>query len=165
MTMMDNTGVNRNKSDKNYNPNVLVTKTTIETVVDSMDDLTHILERSRVTLHLYQHHQQQQRLQRLANTITPLLEIVSGIYHDHVLPPPPLAAVSNDIPQTLLNSGLVREVLMLVVATRTTTPLLSKFHPTYHTLSPVFFKSKEKIAAGLEYPGDTALSTDSSLTK
>jgi hypothetical protein len=179
--IVDNTRDRRcNNNDNNNKTNVMVTTTTIETVVDSMNDLAHILERSNATLHRYQQFQQQQQQQqqqllarrhRLATAMTPLFEILSGIDHDRVRD----VDYNNnnnsnhfDIPQTLLNSGLLRQVLTLVLATTTKVesastssacvPPLSKYHPIYHAiwgLCMLYFNIVGKYV--FRFPGTIAM--------
>jgi len=74
------------------------TQSTVDAIVDSMNDLSHVAERAK-----------QSYKENLPNTLIPILEILSGIYYDHVD-----KQSSALVPQTLMNSGFLRQILALV---------------------------------------------------
>lgn len=83
-------------------------RVTLDAIVDSMNDLEHILERG-----------QQAYKQNLPNTLIPILETLSGVHYDRLNNDNVATAPSyrgSTIPQTLLNSGLLRQVLSLATA-------------------------------------------------
>ncbi|KAG7352620.1 hypothetical protein IV203_008668 [Nitzschia inconspicua] len=95
----------------------------VETVVDGMNDLTHILERT-FTNETYQ--------QRLPTTLIPLLEILTGIHYDRVYHN--LATVTeNATAQPLLNSGFLGQMLALAIRP-SQEGQLPPSHPLYHAL-------------------------------
>lgn len=83
-----------------------LTQVTIDAIIDSMNDLEHIIERG-----------QQMYKRNLPNTLIPILEALSGIHYDRVdnnnVATAPYYKGST-IPQTLLNSGLLRQILSLI---------------------------------------------------
>eukprot|EP00531_Pseudo-nitzschia_arenysensis_P009279 CAMPEP_0116140024 /NCGR_PEP_ID=MMETSP0329-20121206/13619_1 /TAXON_ID=697910 /ORGANISM="Pseudo-nitzschia arenysensis, Strain B593" /LENGTH=728 /DNA_ID=CAMNT_0003635095 /DNA_START=24 /DNA_END=2208 /DNA_ORIENTATION=+ len=84
------------------------TQVTLDALVDSMNDLEHIMERG-----------QQAYKQNLPNTLIPILESLSGIHYDRLNNNSVATAPyyrGSTIPQTLLNSGLLRQVLSLATA-------------------------------------------------
>lgn len=79
---------------------------TIEAIVDCMNDLEHIIERG-------QNHYKS----NLPNTLIPILETLSGIHYDRLNNNNVGTAhcyKGSTIPQTFLNSGLLRQILVLV---------------------------------------------------
>jgi len=84
------------------------TQVTIDAIVDSMNDLEHIMERGH-----------QAYKQNLPNTLIPILETLSGIHYDRLNNNNVATSPSyrgSTIPQTLLNSGLLRQILSLAAA-------------------------------------------------
>jgi hypothetical protein len=99
---------------------------TIETLVDCMNDLAHVLERASDT-DWYQ--------ERMSGSMVPFLEILSGIFHDHFdsRNSAIIGRSSSSVAQTLLHSGFLRQVLSQVhVCGENKTPPLQ--HPIYHAL-------------------------------
>ena len=79
---------------------------TIEAIVDCMNDLEHIIERG-------QNHYKS----NLPDTLIPILETLSGIHYDRLNNNNVGTAhcyKGSTIPQTFLNSGLLRQILVLV---------------------------------------------------
>mmetsp|Transcript_14116 Transcript_14116/g.32859 ORF Transcript_14116/g.32859 Transcript_14116/m.32859 type:complete len:554 (+) Transcript_14116:1699-3360(+) len=79
------------------------TQKTLDTIIDVMNDLEHIVERG-----------QQIYKKNLPHAIMPILETLSGIYYDRLANNNPATVPgykSSVIPQTLLNSGFLRQIL------------------------------------------------------
>lgn len=83
--------------DRTYTPQ------TIDVVVDSMNDLTHVVERS-IAGGAYN--------VNLSNVLIPIVEVLSGVYYDQV---DTVRPTKSSIPQTLLNSGFLRQILVLAM--------------------------------------------------
>lgn len=84
------------------------TSVTIEAIVDCMNDLEHIIERG-----------QKHYKSNLPNTLIPILETLSGIHYDRLNNKNVTTAhcyKGSTIPQTFLNSGLLRQILALVAS-------------------------------------------------
>lgn len=82
------------------------TQATIDAIVDSMNELEHIIERGH---QIYR--------SNLPNTLIPILETLSGIHYDRLNNNNVATAPSyrgSRIPQILLNSGFLRQILSLI---------------------------------------------------
>lgn len=106
------------------------TQVTIDAIIDSMNDLEHIAERGR---QIYK--------RKLTNTLISILDTLSGIHYDRLNINNATTSPyykSSTIPQTLLNSGFLRQTLSLV-ATRNDEnnddrPVSSDFLGFHHAL-------------------------------
>ena len=78
------------------------TQLTVDTILDSMNDLSHVVERAG---HSYK--------TNLQHILIPILECLSGIYYDRVNDK---KQPDSSVPQTLLNSGFLRQILSLATA-------------------------------------------------
>jgi hypothetical protein len=97
---------------------------TVETVVDGMNDLAHLLERATAISDTY--------AKRLPTTLVPLLEILTGIHQDRV---DSHRTVSDNVTaQAILNSGFLRQVLILAFSPQEAATTLSPNHPMFHSL-------------------------------
>jgi len=106
------------------------TGATIDAVIDSMNDLDHVIERG-CSIHK----------RNLRNTLIPVLETLTGIRYDQLNNKSvALASYYNGsiIPQTLLNSGLLRQILSLANIENDESnddkPVLSDFLGFHHAL-------------------------------
>jgi hypothetical protein len=77
------------------------TPLTISAVVDSMNDLCHVVERAAATGYK----------DNLTHSVIPILELLTGITYNERRP----LAPNSTIPQALLNSGLLRQLLVLAL--------------------------------------------------
>lgn len=82
-------------------------KMTIDAIVESMNELEHVVHRG-----------QESHKKNIPNTLVPILEVLSGIHYDRVdnNSIATLASYykSSTIPQTLLNSGFLRQILSFI---------------------------------------------------
>ncbi|MGK3738772.1 MAG: hypothetical protein ACI8RD_010307 [Bacillariaceae sp.] len=118
------------------------TQSTVDDIVDSMNDLSHVVERAEQTYK-----------KNLPNTLIPILEILSGIYYDHV--DNNILSTSSSVPQTLLNSGFLRQILALVTLDEASTGDLLGFHHALWGLCQSFPKIVGKYV--FRYPGSSQI--------
>jgi len=117
------------------------TRVTMDAIIDSMNDLEHVVERGHL---IYK--------RNLPNTLIPILDTLSGIYYDRVNNNSVTTAhyyKGSMIPQTLLNSGFLRQILSLV-ATVTDENVLG-FHHALWGLCIAYPKTVGKYV--FRYPG------------
>ena len=118
------------------------TQSTVDAIVDSMNDLSHVVERAEQTYK-----------KNLPNTLIPILEILSGIYYDHV---DSNISSTSSVPQTLLNSGFLRQILaLLTLDGEASTRDLLGFHHALWGLCQSFPKIVGKYV--FRYPGSSQI--------
>ena len=119
------------------------TEVTMDAIIDSMNDLEHVVERG---------HQIYKR--NLPNTLIPILETLSGIYYDRVNNNSVTTSTyykGSMIPQTLLNSGFLRQILSLVATVNDENVL--GFHHAVWGLCIAYPKTVGKYV--FRYPGSS----------
>lgn len=87
-------------------------KHTIPAILDSMNDLAHVVERASTPTSTSDY------TENLRHSLVPIMEVLTGITYDRYHPPPATSLSSsspNAIAQTLLNSGLLRLLLTLAL--------------------------------------------------
>jgi hypothetical protein len=118
------------------------TQSTVDAIVDSMNDLSHVVERAEQTYK-----------KNLPNTLIPILVILSGICYDHV---DNNISSTSSVPQTLLNSGFLRQILaLLTLDGEASTRDLLGFHHALWGLCQSFPKIVGKYV--FRYPGSSQI--------
>jgi len=130
------------------------TQMTIGAIIDSINDLEHVVERA---------HQMYKR--NLPNTLIPILDTLSGIYYDR-LDINNAATVpyytGSAIPQTLLNSGFLRQILSLIATVNNENngeePVVSELLGFHHALWGLCIAYPKTVGKYVfRYPGSSQI--------
>jgi hypothetical protein len=116
---------------------------TVDAVVDCLNDLTHVVERAIAggTGNL-----------NLSNILIPIVESLSGVYYDHV---DKVRPIKSSIAQTLLNSGLLRQILVLAMTPEVSHTSRVPFHHALWGLCISYPATVGKYV--FRYPGVTGM--------
>ena len=113
---------------------------TVQAIVDSMNDLAHVVERASANYK-----------ENLTHSLVPVLELMSGIPYEQAKTTMTISSEVTTTAQVLLNSGLLRQILVLALEENEEGRAPHRFHHALWSLCAVYPKNVGKYVS--RYPG------------